>query len=167
MGLAAGILPEFDHEMANTRKMLERVPADQLDWTPHEKSMNMVGLVTHLANVPSWTALAVNQDSFDMAPPGEEPPRTDPVASVQAALELFDENVAAGRAAIEGASDERLMAPWSLLSGGHEVFSMPRIAVLRSMIMSHMIHHRGQLSVYLRLTGVSLPAVYGPSADET
>lgn len=167
MGLGTAILPEFDHETANTRKVLERIPDDKLEWTPHEKSMPMVGLATHLANLPSWAAMSIGQDSFDMAPPGQGPLRLDPVPSVKAALELFDKNVAEARAAIAGASDDRLMGPWSLLAGGKEVFTMPRIAVLRAMVMNHMIHHRAQLGVYLRLNDVPVPAIYGPTADET
>ncbi len=166
MRLAATLLPEFDHEMANTRKCIERVPENKLDWKPHDKSMSLVELATHLANLLSWTTLMIEQDSFDMAPPGEDPPRVDPVDSLESALALFDKNVAAARAAIEGASDELLLAPWTLLMGGNEVFKMPRVAVFRSMIMNHMIHHRAQLGVYLRLNNVAVPAMYGPSADE-
>ena len=166
MGLAATLLPEFDHEMANTRKSLERVPKDKLDWKAHDKSMSLGGIATHLANLPSWTMLMIEQDSFDIAPPGEDPPRVDPADSVEDALAMFDKNVTAARAAIEGASDEHLLSPWALLSGGNEMFKMPRMAVLRSMIMNHMIHHRAQLGVYLRLNDVAVPALYGPTADE-
>ena len=166
MGLAATLLPEFDQETANTRKSLERIPEDKLDWKPHDKSMSFVDLATHLANLPSWTMLMMKQDSFDMAPPGEDPPRVDPVDSLEGALAMFDKNITAARAAIEGASDELLLAPWALLMGGNEVFKMPRVAVFRSMIMNHMIHHRAQLGVYLRLNDVAVPSMYGPTADE-
>jgi uncharacterized damage-inducible protein DinB len=161
------MLPEFDLEMANTRKSLERIPEEKLDWKPHEKSMAFVGLATHLANIPSWTVLAIEQDSFDMAPAGAEPQRQDPVSSVKEALELFDKNIADARAAIADAGDEHLLGPWSLLSGGQTVFTMPRIAMLRGMVMNHMIHHRAQLGVYLRLNDVAVPAMYGPTADES
>ena len=166
MGLAATLLPEFDQEMANTRKSLERVPEDKLDWKPHEKSMSFVEIATHMANLLSWTVLSIEQDSYDMAPPGEDHPQVDPADSLESALAMFDKNVTAARAAIEGASDERLLAPWALLHGGNEVFKMPRVAVLRTMIMNHMIHHRAQLGVYLRLNDVPVPSLYGPSADE-
>ena len=166
MALRDALLPEFDHEMANTRKTLERVPDEKLDWKPHDKSMTFVGLATHLANLPSGAIMAIEQDSFDMAPVDAAPPRQDPVASTQAALELFDKNVAGARAAIAGACDEHLLTPWSLLAGGKTLFTMPRIAVLRSMVMNHMIHHRAQLGVYLRLNDVPVPALYGPTADE-
>jgi len=166
MAIADALLPEFDHETANTRRTLERIPADKLAWKPHEKSMAFEGLATHLANMPRWTTFIVEQDSFDIAPDGGEPVREQPVESVQAALAMFDRNVAAARAALAGASDERLLAPWSLLAGGQPIFRMPRIGVVRSMILNHLIHHRAQLTVYLRLNDVPVPALYGPSADE-
>lgn len=166
MALNEAILPEFDRETANTRKMLERIPETKLQWTPHEKSMTFVGLATHLANLPSWTVLAIEQDSFDVAPPDAEPPRQAPVASVAEALAMFDKNVADARAAIEATSDEHFFVPWSLLAGGNTVFTMPRIAVVRNMVMNHLIHHRAQLGVYLRLNDVPIPAMYGPTADE-
>lgn len=166
MGLAATLLPEFDQEMANTRKCLERVPEDKLDWKPHDKSMSFGEITTHMANLLSWTTLMIEQDSFDIAPPGEDPPRVDPAGSLESALAMFDKNVAVAHTAMEGASDELLLAPWTLLMGGNEVFKMPRVAVFRTMIMNHMIHHRAQLGVYLRLNDVAVPAMYGPSADE-
>jgi uncharacterized damage-inducible protein DinB len=166
MGIRDAFLPEFDHETANTRKTIERIPADKLDWRPHERSMTFEGLATHLANMPRWAVMTVHEDKFDIAPEGEDPTREEPVGSVEKALGMFDRNVAAARAAIAGSDDERLRAPWSLLSGGTTLFTMPRIAVLRGMIMNHLIHHRGQLTVYLRLNDVPVPALYGPSADE-
>jgi len=167
MAFSDALLPEFDHEMANTRKTLERVPDDKLDWTPHEKSMTMRALASHLANLVSWTVFTVERDSLDVAPIGEEPFRVPPVNSKQEALEIFDHNVAAARTAIQHASDEHLMKPWSLLAGGKTIFTQPRIGVLRGMIMNHTIHHRAQLSVYLRLNDVPVPPLYGPSADES
>lgn len=166
MAMSDALLPEFDSETANTRRTLERIPADKLAWKPHEKSMAFVGLATHIANMPGWTTAIIEQDTFDMAPSGGEPVREQPVESVQAALAMFDRNVAAARAALAGASDEHLLKPWALLAGGQTVFEMPRIGVVRSMILNHLIHHRAQLSVYLRLNDVPVPALYGPSADE-
>jgi uncharacterized damage-inducible protein DinB len=161
------MLPEFDHEMANTRRTLARVPDSTFDWTPHEKSPSMQDLVSHLANLPSWTVMTIEQDSIDMAPPdGSEPPRTQALTTTEQVVETFDRNVAAARAAIAGASDEKLMETWSLLSGGEVELAMPKVAVLRSFILNHMIHHRAQLTVYLRMNDVPLPALYGPSADE-
>ena len=166
MGLSQALLPEFDREMPNTRKSIERIPEDKLDWKPHEKSWSMGGLATHLANLPSWAVLAISQDAFDMAPPGAPPAKLPQANSVTEALERFDKNVAAARAAIEGASDEHLFKRWSLLSGGNTIMTMPRIAVIRGFVMNHMIHHRAQLGVYLRLNDVPVPSIYGPSADE-
>ena len=166
MSLSEALLPEFDHEMANTRKTLERIPEDKLGWKPHEKSWAMGGLATHLATIPSWTVNGINDDSIDIAPQGGPPPRNPLLNSRREILETFDKNIAAARAAIAGASDERLLQPWSLLSGGRTVLTLPRIAVLRSFVMNHTIHHRAQLGVYLRLNDVPVPSTYGPSADE-
>jgi len=166
MTISESLLPEFDHEMANTRKTLERVPDDKFGWKPHEKSWAMGGLTTHLANLPSWAVLTINSDSFDLAPPGAEPFKMPEVKSRQAALEMFDKNVADARAALARASDEQLFKPWSLLSGGNTLMTLPKIAVLRSFVMNHIIHHRAQLGVYLRLNDIPVPSIYGPSADE-
>jgi uncharacterized damage-inducible protein DinB len=166
MSIAQALLPEFDHEMANTRKCLERIPEDKLDWRPHPKSFDFRGLATHLANMPKWTVMTIAETSFDMQPEGEEQVQEDPVGSIAGAVEMFDANVAAAREAIASASDEQLMATWSLLKEGQTVLTMPRIAVLRGFILNHAIHHRAQLGVYLRLNDVPVPALYGPSADE-
>ena len=152
--------------MAKTRTALERVPEGKFDWRPHDKSMSLRDLVTHLSNLPSWTVFTIQKESFDIAPVGEEPMRVEPVTSVADALEKFDANVAQAHEALAGVSDEDLFATWTLLAGGEAMFAMPRLAVIRSMVMSHIIHHRGQLSVYLRLNDVPLPAIYGPTADE-
>src|SRR5262245_18039261 len=161
MSISASLLPEFDQEMTNTRKALERVPDDKFDWKPHEKSMALGGLATHLANLPSWTVFTINQDSLDIAPPGEEPFKSEQKKSRQEVLADFDKNVAAARAAIAGASDEVMLKPWSLLSGGNTVLTLPKIAVLRSFVMNHIIHHRGQFTVYLRLNDIPVPSIYG------
>ena len=165
MGLSKSLLPEFDNEMANTRKTLERVPDDKFDWKPHKKSTAMGGLAGHLANLPSWGTLTVDADSFDLAP-GGQPVQTPSLSSGKEVLAKFDENVAATRAAIAGASDEELFKPWTLLSNGNTLLTMPKIAVLRNFVMNHMIHHRAQLGVYLRLNDIPVPSIYGPSADE-
>ena len=167
MPLRDALLPEFDHEMANTRKSLERVPEDKFGWKPHEKSGTMGWLSSHLSEIPAYVPVTLAQDSFDIAPQGEHLPPTKPAASRSELLDSFDKNVAAARAAISGAEDRVLMQPWSLLSGGKVVFTMPKIAVLRGFVMSHTIHHRAQLGIYLRLNDVPVPAIYGPSADET
>lgn len=165
MTLSETLLPEFDREMATTRRVIERVPDDRLDWQPHAKSMTMRGLATHLSNIPSWAVHGITKDALDVAPQGV-PVRAEPVDSAREALEAFDKNVTEARAAIASASDERLAEGWSLLHNGSTLFTMPRAVVLRQFVLSHIIHHRAQLGVYLRLNDIPVPSVYGPSADE-
>jgi uncharacterized damage-inducible protein DinB len=167
MPINQALLPEFDHEMKGVRKSLERVPDDKLTWRPHPKSPNMGWLAGHLANMPSWLVFGINQDSLDLAPVGSPAPKTPEPKTNKELLELFDKNVAAGRAALAAASDETLMQPWSLLKGGKTVMTMPKVAVVRSFVLNHMIHHRAQLGVYLRLNDIPVPSIYGPSADES
>ena len=166
MRISETLLPEFDHEMANTRKTLERIPDEKFAWKPHEKSMAMGHLGTHLANLPVWAVMTVEQDSFDMAPLDGPAPKTPEAHSMAEILQLFDANLAAAREAIAKAENEDLMKPWTLLVGGKTIFSLPRVAVLRSFVMNHTIHHRAQLGVYLRLNDIAVPSIYGPSADE-
>ncbi len=167
MSISASLLPEFDMEMANTRKTLERVPEDKLDFRPHAKSMTMGGLATHIANMLGWATITIEQDSFDFAPPGSEPYHEAPITSRAELLAKYDQALASARAALAAASDEALLVPWSLLAGGNVIFTMPRVACLRGMIFNHLIHHRAQLGVYLRMNDVPVPALYGPSADES
>ncbi len=166
MPIAQSIILEFDHEMANTRRALERVPEDKLGWKPHEKSMTLGRLATHIAEVPGYTHQTMTTESFDFAPPGAPPYQPQTAGSRAEILDIFDKNVAAAKAAIAGATDSQLTTTWTLLSGGTALFSLPRVAVLRGMIFNHLIHHRGQLTVYLRLNDVAVPSLYGPSADE-
>ena len=166
MSISKMILPEFEHEMANTRKTLERVPEDKFDWKPHEKSMTLGGLATHLANIPSWTKNTFEADELDVAPPGAPPYRLEQAKSRAEVLEAFDKNVADARAALEAATDENWQGKWSLLMTGKTIFTLPRPAVWRGFIMSHSIHHRAQLGVFLRLLDIPVPSDYGPSADE-
>jgi uncharacterized damage-inducible protein DinB len=161
------ILPEFDHEMANTRKTLERVPDDKFSWKPHEKSMTLGALATHLSHIPSWTKNTFEAEELDLAPPpGQPAPRLEQAKSTAELLETFDKHVAAGRAALESAADESWQRKWSLRMGDKTIFTLPRAAVMRGFVMNHMIHHRAQLGVYLRLLDVPVPSIYGPSADE-
>lgn len=162
MPLNQALLPEFDHEMANTRKSLERVPDAKLDWTPHQKSMTMGKLATHLATITHWTEAIMNQDSFDVANAPPQPA----FKSQKEILNGFDQSTAVARKALAGASDEQLVKPWSLKKDGTTIFTLPRIGVLRSFILNHTIHHRAQLGVYLRLNDIAVPSIYGPSADE-
>lgn len=166
MALRDTILPEFDHEMATTRKTLERVPEGKPDWKPHDKSMTISRLAGHLAELPMFAVMTFQGDSFDFQAHGAPPMQPTMMTSRKQLLETFDKNVAAARAAISKASDEEFQKTWSLLSGGKTIFSMPRLAVLRNMVLNHVIHHRGQLSVYLRMNNVPVPSIYGPSADE-
>jgi len=162
MGIADALLPEYDHEMATTRKLLERVPEDRLDWKPHPKSSSLGQLAQHVATIPLWGAMTVDQSELDLA--ATQP--NEPVRTRAALLALFDANAAGTRAALAGRSDAEMMAPWALKRAGQTIFSMPKAAVWRSFVMSHLIHHRGQLSVYLRMNDLPLPSIYGPSADE-
>jgi len=166
MPLSDALLPEFDQEMANTRKTLERLPADKFGFTPHAKSWPLGTLANHLATLPQWASVTIESDSMDVAPEGAPHEQPAAAATTGELLAAFDRNAAAARAAIAGADDARLRGPWSLVAGGKTLFTMPRIAVLRAFVMNHLIHHRGQLTVYMRLTGLPVPALYGPSADE-
>jgi uncharacterized damage-inducible protein DinB len=167
MAMSHALLPEFDHEMANTRKTLERVPEDKFEWRPHEKSTTMGNLAVHLAQIPATAGMALVNDSLDVNPPGGSGYKLPEVKTREGLLALFDKNVASARATIAGASDEQFLQSWSLLNGGKVLFTLPRVAVLRSFLMNHSIHHRAQLGVYLRLNNVPVPSIYGPSADES
>jgi uncharacterized damage-inducible protein DinB len=166
MSLKDALLPEFDMEMASTRKTLERVPEDKFGWKPHDKSFSMGHLASHLANLPNWAVFTLQQDSIDIAPIDGPKATTPRAKSKKELLEIFDKNLADGRAAIAAASDELMTQPWSLKAGGQTVFTIPKAAVLRTWVMNHNVHHRAQLGVYLRLNDVPVPSVYGPSADE-
>jgi len=164
MSISESLLPEFDREMGVTRRLLERLPDDQFSWKPHEKSMTLGRLAEHLAELPEWATVSIVQSGIDMAsgrPAGYTAP-----ASRAAVLAMFDKNVAAARVALSGRTDAELMATWTLKAQGKVVFTMPKAMVLRGFVMNHTIHHRGQLSVYLRLHNVPVPSMYGPSADE-
>jgi uncharacterized damage-inducible protein DinB len=164
MRISDTLLPEFDREMGVTRKLLERVPDGQFGWKPHPKSMTLGRLAEHLAELPHWVSVTIGQDAFDMSTPRPDDHR--PPETRAAVLALFDTNAAAARAAIAGRGDAELMAPWSLLQGKQTLFTMPKATVLRSFVFNHIVHHRGQMSVYLRMHDVPLPSIYGPSADE-
>jgi uncharacterized damage-inducible protein DinB len=154
---------EFDHEMATTRKLLERLPEDKLAWKPHEKSMSLGGLATHLGNIPQWAGTILNEPGFDLA---TAPPNLVEKGSRAEILAAFDESARRTRAALDK-TDAEYLGLWSLKRGGQEMFSMPRVAAFRTFVLYHIVHHRGQLSVYLRLNNVPVPAIYGPTADES
>jgi uncharacterized damage-inducible protein DinB len=162
MAIKDGLLAEFDHEMGKTRRLLDRLPDDKLSWKPHPKSMSLGGLATHLTNIPSWGRTIMNDAFFDLA---LSPPNLEEKTSRTDILAAFDDTTTQTRASLDR-SDAELMASWALKRGTHEMFSMPRVAAFRTFVLYHTVHHRGQLSVYLRLNDVAVPAIYGPSADE-
>ena len=164
MPITDALLPEYDHEMGTTRRLLDRVPEAQFDWRPHEKSMTLGQLSGHLANLPAWCSSILDLAEFDLASIADDRPPLP--ASRDALLKEFDQKVDAARASLSKRTDAELMSPWTLKSGDHEIFTMPRIMAIRSFVMNHSVHHRGQLSVYLRLNNVPLPSIYGPTADE-
>jgi uncharacterized damage-inducible protein DinB len=166
MSLSETLLPEFDAEMASTRRTLERIPEDQLTWKPHEKSMLLGRLAGHLAELPGFGLTALTTDKFDFsaARPADFKPLV--AQSQKHVLEIFDKKVAETRAAIVTTSDEEWNKNWTLSMGERKIFSGTRQTAIRRMMMNHIIHHRAQLGVYLRLTGAPVPSIYGPSADE-
>ena len=163
MAIRDMLLPEFDQEMANTRKMLERAPLERFDFQPHPKSWKLDRLAGHVADLPSWIPLTMHTELLEIEP-GKYAPFVP--SSSQDLLAHFDKHVREARAAIANASDEELNTVWSMKWEGKTMLTMPRIGVLRSMVMNHLIHHRAQLGVYLRLCQVAVPGMYGPSADE-
>lgn len=161
MAISEPLLAEYDQEIATTRKFLERVPARDAGWKPHPKSYALGDLAVHVATIPSWVAPTMGRAELDFS---TVPPPA-PFTTVEALLAVFDRSAAEGRAALAQASDADFAVPWSLKEGGQTYFTLPRAVVLRSFVLSHLIHHRAQLGVYLRLRDVPLPGSYGPSAD--
>ena len=161
MAFADNFLPEFDHEMKTTRSLLERVPFGNAGWKPHTKSTGLGDLASHIANLAGFGDMIVNNDERNFG--GDQRPKV--YDNTNDLLAAFDDGVTRSRSAIQGMADTKLGTPWTLRAGDHVIFTMPRAAVLRSMLMNHIIHHRGQLSVYLRLNDVPLPSIYGPTAD--
>jgi uncharacterized damage-inducible protein DinB len=162
MAIREILLPEFEEEMKNTRKILERVPEDRLDYKPHAKSMGLGRLASHITELPGWAKHTIELESLDL-PPDQQPYSA---KSRQELLANFDKNVAEAREQIARVTDEQLQKTWTLKLAGRTIFSMPRLIVLRSAVLNHLIHHRAQLGVYLRLNEVEIPGMYGPSADE-
>lgn len=162
MPIAQILLPEFDQEMKSTRKLLECVPEGKFEYKPHEKSMSLGRLSAHVAEIPSYLTATLKLERLDMT--GEEKPFSP--ATRKELLDAFDKHTAEARELLSKASDEDLAKIWTLTYKGQQIFSMPRAAVLRSMCLSHLYHHRGQLGVYLRMNNVAFPGMYGPSADE-
>jgi uncharacterized damage-inducible protein DinB len=163
MSIADTFVAEFNHESSGTRKLLERLPEDKLSWKPHPKSMSLGALATHIANIPHWAEIIVNESEFDMGRGDNRAPERKGRKEI---LELFEENIAAFQKTLSGKADQHLFQNWTLKNKGAVVLTLPRVACIRSFILSHVVHHRGQLTVYLREHDVPLPALYGPSADE-
>jgi uncharacterized damage-inducible protein DinB len=166
MKISDMFLPEFDQEMTTARKTLERIPEDKLGWKPHEKSMTLGRLAGHVAELAGWAVPTLTQDSLDFAPPGQPPFQPTIATSRKQVLDIFDKNREESRKAIAATSNDEFMKNWTLLRGGQTLMTMPKIAVLRNFCINHVIHHRAQLGVYLRLNDIAVPSVYGPSADE-
>lgn len=166
MTIGQSLIPEFDAEMASTRRVLERLPDDKWDWRIHEKSNPIGWVANHLADLPGWVEMTVCHDSLDVEPEPGQRYQSPTEPNRDAVLTLFDANVAEARQLLETVDDETLHAPWRLLRLGEELMSMPRIACLRTWVLNHIIHHRAHLCVYLRVNDIPVPGLYGPSADE-
>jgi uncharacterized damage-inducible protein DinB len=161
--ISSALIAELKQEAATTRTCLERIPADKFDWKPHEKSMTMKTLAVHVAEMFGWTPPTLLQPELDFSKMDYKPAEPKDAAEL---VELLDKNVAEALDALEKTSDEAYGEPWSLRNGETIYFTMPRAAVMRGMVINHIVHHRGQLTVYLRLNDIPVPSIYGPSADE-
>lgn len=165
MAIKDALLPEFDHEMGTTRRLLERVQEADFGWSPHSKSYTVGQLIGHIVDLPRWLGVICDHTTADTATVAEET-RSQVPTSIAQLLSTFDNNVTNARKRIDELGDSAMLSRWTLKDGTQEIFSMPRASVLRLFVMNHLIHHRGQLSVYLRLRNVPLPSMYGPTADE-
>jgi uncharacterized damage-inducible protein DinB len=158
------VLSEFDQEMAATRRMLERLPDGALAWKPHEKSFSLGALAGHLSQIPHWGRAILERDRYDLA--HDATARAPEPQTRAEVLHSFDGHVQAVRKTLATRDERELLAPWALTRGGHVIVSLPRVAAFHRFFLYHLVHHRGQLSVYLRLQNVPLPPIYGPTADE-
>ncbi len=163
MTIGQMIAAELKQEAGSTRKMLERIPADKLSWTPHEKSMTLARLAGHVVEMLMWTDITLTQDELDFAKSDFKPKE---YAEASELVADFDKNIADAVESLNSTSNETMMQNWKLRNGEQIYFEMPKAVVMRSMVMNHIIHHRGQLSVYLRMLDIPVPSIYGPSADE-
>ncbi len=166
MSITQSLLPEFEHELAGLRRTLERVPVDRLDYRPHPKSFTLGELANHLASIPSWTVSTMTAVELDFSLPENQAKMPKPSATVEGMLRILDEGVVAAREALIQASDADYQVAWSLKNEGQVLLTLPRIAVIRGFVLNHLIHHRAQLTVYLRMLDIPVPSLYGPSADE-
>ncbi len=161
--IATGLIGELTHEAATTRKCLERIPAETFDFKPHEKSMTMIRLATHVAEMADWINETCTKDELDFATADYKP--FEPTTTAEL-VEFHDQVIVKALEALKNTSDEDMQKPWTLKNGEQVYFTMPKIATLRTMCFNHIWHHRGQLTVYLRLNDIPVPEIYGPSADE-
>jgi uncharacterized damage-inducible protein DinB len=166
MTYAEILLPEFDKEMAGTRKVLESIPDDKLAWRAHPRSNTIGWNANHVADLPGWLVMALATPSLDIAPVGGEAFRPSKLTTTREIVDQFDRNVAAARESIATVTDEKMGEMWTLLAGGNVIFTMPRAAVVRGVVLNHLYHHRAHICVYLRLNDLPVPGLYGPSGDE-
>lgn len=164
MSLNEPLIAELQQESASTRKMLERIPKDKLNWKPHEKSMSLGNLAAHIAEIPNWVSATVDLDELDFANMDYTPPVAE---SGEQLVNMFDKNLSKAIECLKNADDKKLLGTWKMRKGDKVYFELPKLAVLRSFVLSHSIHHRAQLSVYLRINDIPLPQIYGPTADES
>ena len=157
------MMNEIKQEAAQTKKLLERVPFDKFDWSPHEKSMKLGRLAVHIAEIPRWSSRILTATDFDFTKAGYKQAE---VASTEELVQLSEKNIQTALDDFNAAQDEDLVAPWTFRRGKHVIFTLPRASAIRTLAMNHLLHHRGQLSVYLRLLHIPIPGMYGPSADE-
>ena len=167
MSIGKSLVPEFEIEMAGTRRTIERIPDDKLDWKAHEKSNTIGWVANHLAEIPGWVVGTLTADTWDINPPDGEPYQTPDLRSVAEILESFDRNVKQATEKIKSTPDEEFGKMWSLLAAGEVLIRTPKANVMRTWVLNHTIHHRGILTVYLRLNDIPVPALYGPSGDES
>lgn len=163
MKLNEALLAELQMEAQSTRKMLASIPDDKLTWKPHDKSMSLGHLASHMADIPNWAVVTIEQDELDFATSDYKVKEYENTAEL---LKSFDENMAKAVKSLENASDETMMKNWKMRAGDVIYMDMPKVQVMRGFVLNHNVHHRGQLSVYLRLNDIPLPSVYGPTADE-
>lgn len=166
MALAQALLPEFGHETATLRRVIERIPAGRLDYRPHPKSFTLGDLANHLVTIPGWTVSTLTETELDFGLPETRARQPKPSTTTEGLLATLDAQVEAALEALGKTSDEAFQVIWTLKNNGQALFAMPRIAVYRGFVMNHLIHHRAQAAVYLRMLDVPVPSIYGPSADE-
>ncbi|MFL5607438.1 MAG: DinB family protein [Gemmatimonadaceae bacterium] len=166
MTISALLLPEYDSEITITRKVLERVPDDKAEWKPHPKSFMMAHLAQLVAMLPDWVVKTLEQTELDLAPKDKPRGSGYTIEKTSTLVAMFDKNATAGRAALAKATDADFQVPWTLKAGGNPVLTQPRYMILRQMVLNHLVHHRAQLGVYLRLVDQKVPQMYGPTADD-